>query len=130
MMSATVKELRSFGLAFGLGMAIVTTLGLWHQWNPWIPACTGFLSVWHLCFALLYPKVLKPTRFVLHGLVTLVSNGLVAVVFTGVFFLLVTPFGFFARLFGRDAIRPFNSGSAWEAVSDADNSPAKIEKLF
>lgn len=124
------KELQTFGFSFAGGMAILTGLALWRDWIPAVWITSSVLAGWHLLGALVRPYLLRPTFAVVHAIGSFVSLVLTTTAFTLFFFLILTPFGFFLRLFGKDAIRPHGAGSAWEDVPSADNDPAKIEKLF
>lgn len=98
------KQLRSFGLIFGVLLAVIFGLVL-----PWLFAFSDSLVIWYVALgfitvALLYaPLLLFPYRvWMLVGSVLGRVNSFL--ILTIVFFLLFVPFSLIFKLFGKDPL--------------------------
>jgi len=124
----TIKELRQFGLIFGLmltGIFVLlvpwlkgTALPVW----PWIPAGLFWLA------AALTPKVLGPVFRVWMMLAMIINAVVTRVVLGIVYFLVVSPMGIVMKLMRKDpmarqwmaALRSYRTPSHHPAANDME----------
>lgn len=124
------KEVRTFGLSFGLGMGILTGLGLWHQWPQGVWMTTAGLSVFHLVLAPFVTKPLLPTFYTVTTLGKGIGHLIFTLVFTLVYYLLYTPISWILRLAGKDHIARDFAVPHWKDYPKEANDPKRIEKLY
>jgi len=122
------KGLRKFCWSFGAGMAILTTVLLWHSgwvvsWYHFIPLG---LSAFHLLAAILFPPLGKP----IHLLVGFIGLLLSTILIGAFYYLLFTPVVLLLRLAGKDLIANNSQQPHWEKVSAEENDPQRIRKLY
>ena len=99
----TYKTERNFGLIVG---GVFAALGTWwlfrgkfHTIAPWVLALGAVLVI----SGLVFPKLLVVPNRLWMGLAEVLSFVMTRIILAIVFFLLVTPLGFFRRLTGRDS---------------------------
>lgn len=108
------KELRKFGITFGTALCLLGNLAYWRgkdYYNYFL-----IISVVFLFSGITAPVLLKPIQKVLMSLAILIGWVLTQIILGVLFYLVVTPTGLLARLFGKDFInRKFdkNAQSYW-----------------
>lgn len=123
-----LKSLRFFGLKFLLGMGLVAATGWFFlHWTWPILLIPGVLGVFHGVFALVNPRVLKPTSWFFHKLIDLLTLVFSVIFLTIIYYLLFTPVAFFLRLAGKDQLK--NSGG-WRDPAPSTNDPQHLHKQF
>ena len=122
--------LKQHGLFFALGMAILTTLGLWRGFPVPLLATTASLALLHLVLALLWPRALGPSRYLIFGLYRVLGVVVTTLLLTVIYYVVATPIALVARLFGKDQITSESKAPAWHDVPERVNDPKHIEKLY
>ena len=107
-LSATTKDLRSFGLTVGAAL-VVFWIVLWKVFPfvfgrggnfPWL----AYIGVALAAVGAVAPVVLKPVFYGWMSLAFVLSFVMTRVILTIFFFVVLTPVGLFFRLIGRDAL--------------------------
>ena len=98
-----ISSNRSFGLVFFSVFLIVSLWPLMYE---------GQIRIWSICIAtvflilgLLNSKLLTPLNLLWFKFGILLGNLIAPIVMVIIFFLVVTPVGFFMRLIGKDLLR-------------------------
>ena len=99
-MKSDSRELRRFGITAGIAFCLVGCFFLWLGRTQAIYLL--ILSAVLLFLGLLAPILLKPVHRILTGALMLLSWVLTRVLLSMIFYLVVTPLGLLARLFGKD----------------------------
>ena len=124
------KKIRDFGRYFAIGMSILTVIGIWKGFPFWVTILTAFLCVYHGTFSLINPIFLKPSYLVINAIARFLGDGLTLILFSVIYFVLITPVSFLLRLAGKDVIRASSKISQWKDIPAADNDPERIKKLY
>jgi hypothetical protein len=138
MVSETIKNTKSAGAElrrFGITVGIV--LGLWGGLFLWRGRdCFSYffiLSAAFLLLGLVVPVVLKPIHKVWMTLAMLLGLLMTRVVLSLLFYLVVTPIGLLARLFGKDFLNlnfNKNADSFWISKGAVKFKRDSCEKQF
>ncbi len=124
------KELRRFGLAFGLALSVVGGLLLWRERaaGPYLLAAAALL--WLL--AALVPEALRPLEWLLGKVARAITTALTYVVLTVSYFFVVTPIGLLLRLFGKDplGLRPAPDQSSFWLSVEPDAPSTRPDKPY
>lgn len=94
------KELRKFGITFGIFLGLLGGWFLWRDKEHY--SYILILSVAFLLLGLVVPIVLKPVYKVWMTLAVLLGWLMTRVILSVLFYLVVTPIGLLGRLFGKD----------------------------
>ena len=113
--SASTRDLRKFGLTVGgifVLLSFILFLPKWHR--PWY----GWLLVPGVPLVILggvYPRGLKGVYVIWMTLAMLLGAIVSTILLTALFYFLVTPIGFLARLGGKDFLsrKPSSAASYW-----------------
>lgn len=96
------KELRQFGITMAIVIGLLGGLFLWKQKSYiYFFIIAGIF----LLFGLILPKVLKPIQKVWMALAVILGWIMTRVILSILFFLIVTPVGLLAKLFGKDFLK-------------------------
>ena len=125
------RDLRKFGLMVGGVFAVLGLLFLWRHksYYPYFlwPG-TGLIAA-----GAVWPRVLKWIYVGWMSLAFVLGFVMAHVILTLLFFLVITPIGLVARLFGQDFLRlklDRNSKSYWIPRERKVKSPADYERQF
>ena len=129
--SATTKELREFGLLFGVILVLLFGLLLpwifakpFPLWPWWVLAVTATLAV-------LYPSGLKPFYklwMLFGGIMGWINTRLILGI---VFYLIFVPFGLVMKLFGKDPLsRKLDSKMTTYRVTNKSHNKENMENPF
>ena len=93
-------ELRKFGLTVGIVLILWGVLLLWRDKNGYV--YLFIISLVFLFFGLVLPALLKPIHKTWMAFSTFLGWFMTRVILSVLFFLVVTPIGFLARLCGKE----------------------------
>jgi len=126
----TVKELRTFGFAFGGGLTVLGSLLLWKGkvGAPWVLAAAATVLV----LGAVAPRILRPLNWLLETIFRALTVGLTYVILTLVFLLVLTPLGLVRRLLGKDGLgrRPDPDRSTYWIDVESDGPGTRPNKPF
>lgn len=123
---------RNFGLIVG---GVFAALGAWWLFRgkfqtaaPWVLALGAALVI----SALVFPKLLVIPNRLWMGLAEALSFVTTRIILALVFYLLVTPLGFFRKLTGGDSLnrRAARSESYWRPYGSRQRDPRHYEKMY
>jgi len=99
--STSLKELRKFGLTVG---AVFSVIGLfvWLYHHSNVGIYVTALGALLIMLGLIYPKILKPIYKLWMRAALVMGFFMSRFILTILFFFVVTPLGFLAKLFGKD----------------------------
>jgi len=128
----TNKYLRKFGIALGIILAIIGTIQLLKghiRIYPWLYA-VGILS---FVLGIFIPAILKPLYFVFTKIAQLIGSIITGLLLGVVFYVILTPIGLIARLFGKNFLdinwdRRFDT--YWVKKGQTDGDVKRYEKQF
>ncbi len=124
------KRLREFGFSFSIGMALLLIIGYFREFNKIFLIIVTCLLFYHLIFAIIFPKVLIPTYYLISFITKIIGNTLNFIVFTIIFYIFFTPISLILKLFKKDQIKKISKIPQWYDVSDKENDPKRVEKLY
>ena len=124
-------ELRKFGLMVG---GVFATLGLLFLWRHkgYYPYCL-WPGVVLVLFGLVLPRALKWVYIAWMSVAFVLGFVMAHVILTLLFFLVITPIGWIARLFGKDFLGlklDRTAASYWIPHERKRRSPAEYERQF
>ncbi len=126
------KELKKFGLIFGIMLSIIGTAQLLKgntKLYPWFYA----LGLYAIASALFVPHALKPIYFLLNKIGRIITTLITASILIIVFYFVLMPIGLIARLFGN-AFLDINfkkQGSTYWITKEAqDDNISQYERQF
>ncbi len=126
----TLKELRTFGFAFGSGLTVMGGLLLWRERpaGPWVLGVAAAV----LLLGAVAPRMLTPLKWVMETIFHAVTVALTYVILTSVFLLVLTPLGLLRRLLGQDGLglRPDPSLESYWIDVEADGPGSRPGKPF
>jgi hypothetical protein len=96
------KSLRTFGLGVG---AVFLLIALWmavKSYAPLFPTVLAIVGVFLVIGGLIIPQSLRKVYSIWMGMAFAIGWVVSRVLLTGIFFLVLTPIGFVARLFGKE----------------------------
>lgn len=94
------KDLRKFGLTIGIVLLILAALLFWFN-KPTYPYFGG-VGLFLILSGLLFPVILKPLNKIWMTLAIILGWIMTRVILTILFYLVLTPIGFLAKIFGKD----------------------------
>ena len=125
------QDLKKFGLTLGVCFTLIGAVLFWKS-KPVYPYWLG-LSVFFNVFAFWAPLVLKPIQKVWMILAFLMGWVMTRVLLSVVFYGVITPMSFIARLAGKKFLRNQSSGdgsSYWIARQPLDRKKEDYEKQY
>jgi Saxitoxin biosynthesis operon protein SxtJ len=127
----TKKDLRKFGLTVGIVLAAIGTLLFYFEKSSAI----YFIIIGGLLILLgiLLPQLLKPLNKIWMGLAIVLGFIMTRVILTTLFYLVITPIGFLAKIFGKKFMLLKYDKSAktyWEKRSVIHKKPIDYERQF
>lgn len=125
------KDLKNFGLTIGT-VLILIALFLFYKEKQ---SAYWFISIGVLLVlaGLLYPLILRPLNKAWMILAVLMGWVMTRVILSILFFLVLTPTSFLAKLFGKQFLnlkRKKNSDSYWDKRKEVKFTPDYYEKQF
>ncbi|HBD93752.1 MAG: hypothetical protein A2015_12545 [Spirochaetes bacterium GWF1_31_7] len=121
-----IKELRTFSFSFAIGMAILSIMMLYKDYEYYLIAPPIILSSYHLLTGIFYPLFSWPFFTIMNTLFKIISFFLTIFTFSFIFYGIITPVSFILRLVKKDHIAKNSNG--W--IKRLRNDPKQIEKLF
>ena len=125
------RDLRKFGLMVGGGFAVLGLLFLWRLKPHW--PYFGWPGAVLMAFGAVLPRALKYV-YIAWMSVAFVLGFIISHIILGLFFFLViTPIGLLARLFGKDFLSlklDAKAKSYWLPRESKSKSPADYERQF
>jgi len=129
---STKKELREFGLTVGIILAILSgAVFLWGR-RPVFPYLFGTASTL-IILGLVLPRILKPFQKVWMGFSIIMGFFVSRIILFILFFLVLTPLGLAARLFGKDILDQKidkNRASYWHERSGEAKDKKSYENQY
>lgn len=125
------KELRKFGITFGIVLGLLGGWFLWRDKGHY--SYFLILSIAFLFLGLIVPIVLKPVYKVWMTLAVLLGWFMTRVILIVLFYMVVTPIGLLARSFGKDFLRlkfDRNTDSYWIPKEELDFERERYENQF
>ena len=108
------KELRQFGITIGIVLSLLGGLFLWYGRDYY--TCFFILSAVFILLGVTAPIILKPIQKIWMTLAIVIGWVMSRVILIILFYLIITPIGLLAKLFGKDFLnRKFDrtAGSYW-----------------
>jgi hypothetical protein len=127
----TKKDLRKFGLTVGIVLAAIGTLLFYFEKSSAI----YFIIIGGLLILLgiLLPQLLNPINKVWMGLAIVLGFIMTRVILTTLFYLVITPIGFLAKIFGKkfmDLKYDRSAKTYWEKRSIIQKKQIDYERQF
>ena len=127
----TKKDLRKFGLTVGIVLAAIGTLLFYFEKSSaiYFTVIGGLL----ILFGILLPQLLKPINKVWMELAIVLGFIMTRVILTTLFYLVITPIGFLAKIFGKKFMLLKYDKSAktyWEKRSIIPKKQIDYERQF
>ena len=117
---------RKFGWQFGIGLTVVSLIGLWRGWWQWLVLGLTALALIHFVLAWLAPSVLGPINRGWMALGHLLGKIVAPVVLTVMYTVLFVPIALLMRLRGRDELLLRDrSGESFWVVRDKQQIAAE-----
>lgn len=127
----TKEDLRKFGLTVGIVLTAIGALLFYFEKSSAIYfAVIGGLLI---LFGILIPQLLKPLNKIWMGLAIILGFIMTRVILTTFFYLVITPIGFLARIFGKKFMALKYDRSAktyWEKRSIIQKKQIDYERQF
>ena len=127
----TKKDLRKFGLTVGIVLAAIGTLLFYFEKSSsiYFTIIGGLL----ILLGILLPQLLKPLNKIWMGLAIVLGFIMTRVILTTLFYLVITPIGFLAKIFGKKFMLLKYDKSAktyWEKRSIIQKKQIDYERQF
>jgi hypothetical protein len=127
----TKKDLRKFGLTVGIVLAAIGTLLFYFEKSSaiYFTIIGGLL----ILLGVLFPQLLKPLNKLWMGLAIILGFIMTRVILTTLFYLVITPIGFLAKMFGKKFMALKYDRSAktyWEKRSTIQKKQIDYERQF
>ena len=125
------KELRQFGRAMGVAFGLLGALFLWRHkgYHPYLLVVSAVFFI----FGITLPVILKPIQKVWMSIAILMGFVMTRVILIVLFYLVVTPIGLLAKLFGKDFLDlkfNRNADSYWIARKANGFERSEYERQF
>lgn len=120
-MQAAVISNRKFGHQLGLGLIVVSLIGVWRGWASWLVTGLAVVALIHLVLARVAPTMLAPFNRVWMSFGQLLGRVVSPIVLTLMFAGLFVPIAVVMRVFGRDELllRDRSGDSFWIPRAEA-----------
>ena len=127
----TKEDLRKFGLTVGIVLAAIGTLLFYFEKSSaiYFTVIGGLL----ILLGILLPQLLKPINKVWMGVAIVLGFIMTRVILTTLFYLVITPIGFLAKIFGKKFMLLKYDKSAktyWEQRSIIQKKQIDYERQF
>lgn len=96
----TKKDLRKFGLTVGIVIAVISAVLFYYERASYF--YFGLAALLLMIPAIVYPQVLRPLNKIWMSLAIILGWFMTRVILSILYYLIVTPIGFFARIFGKE----------------------------
>ena len=125
------KDLRKFGLTVGIVFLAIAAFLFWKGKESYL--ALGIVGGFLVIVGLLFPIILRPLNKTWMTLAILMGWVMTRVILTILFFTVLTPLGFIAKLFGKnflDLKLDKEQNSYWEIREKKEIKPIDYEKQF
>lgn len=124
-------DCRKFGISVGIVLIVISLVLSYYDKNNFIYFGTigGLLVI----FGVIIPQVLKPLQKIWMAFAVILGFIMTRVILTILFYLIVTPTGFIARLFGKDFLDlklEKEKDSYWHLREIKEYQPLDTERQF
>ena len=127
----TKKDLRKFGLTVGIVLVLIAAVLFYFEKSSSVYfAVIGAVLI---LTAVIYPKILKLLNKIWMGLAIILGFVMSRVIIAILFYLVLTPIGLLAKLFGKkfmDLIYNKSAESYWEIRSIKEKKQLDYERQF
>jgi len=96
------KELRQFGITIGIVTGLLALVAFLRQKDT--KTLFLLLSITFLFFGIVFPIVLKPIQKIWMSLATIIGWFVTRIILTILFYLVVSPLGIVAKIFGKASL--------------------------
>lgn len=122
---------RTFGLLIGLVCGLIAAHGVWRA-RPIQTWSAGSLAAILLVLAAARPSSLRGPRRLWERLAHVLGAVNSRLLLTAMFFLVLTPVGFIARLLGWDplGLRQQGRSTGWEPYAGQQQDPRHYERMY
>lgn len=110
---ATTSELRHFGLLVGAVFLAIGAVTFLRNRSPIVFGSVGAIGAILVLMGIVAPRGLARVYARWMGLAVLMSKVTTPIFMGAIYFVIITPFGFVMRLFGRDPLGRATSDSIW-----------------
>ena len=127
----TKEDLRKFGLTVGIVLAAIGTLLFYFEKSSAIYFTV--IGVLLILLGILLPQLLKPINKVWMELAIVLGFIMTRVILTTLFYLVITPIGFLAKIFGKKFMNLKYDRSAktyWEKRTSIQKKTIDYERQF
>jgi small-conductance mechanosensitive channel len=127
----TKKDLRNFGITVGIVLILIAGLLFWKQKDSFL--YFGILGALLISAALVKPLILKPLNKAWMTLAILMGWIMTRVILTILFFIVLTPTAFIAKLFRKDFLDlkiDKSKSTYWVKREKKNFTPEDYEKQF
>jgi polyferredoxin len=126
-----IGELRKFGITVGIVLTLLGILFLWRgrDYYPYF----FIIAVAFIFLGAAFPILLKPIQKAWMALAITIGFFVTRAILSILFYLVVTPIGLLAKLFGKDFLHTHfdkNINSYWIPKEKAEFDKARYEKQF
>ncbi len=127
----TQADLKKFGLTVGTVLFLIGALLLYLGKNSSAYfIAPGVVLLWA---GFMYPEILKPLNKIWMTLAILLGWVMTRVILIVLFYLVITPIGFLAKIFRKEFLKlgyDKSAASYWEPRSKRTTDPAEYERQF
>ena len=127
----TEKDLRKFGITVGTVLILIAGLLLWKDKNSYI--YFGIIGALLILTGFIKPVILKPLNKIWMTLAILMGWVMTRVILIILFYIVVTPTAFFAKVFKKNFLDlkvDKSRNTYWEIREKKHTVPADYEKQF
>lgn len=125
------KEIRSFGITFGIIFLIIAGFLYYHEkysFQLFIYLASSFF-----CLGFIFPIVLKPFYIVWMIFAVILGWLMTRVIISLLYYIIITPIGLFLRIIGKDLLdlkEQKNKKSYWNIRNSEEEKNQNYEKQF
>ena len=131
--SATIKQIRQFGLLVGIVLVAVGCWQLYHQIYPIMRIILWSIGGFLFAGGLLWPQILKPLYVFWMLLAHMLSWVNTRIILGVIFYLIFTPIALVMRIAQRDGLQKKinkNTSSYWTQRTAPENIKEHFERQF
>jgi hypothetical protein len=125
------KDLRKFGLTVGFVLVIISAALFYFEKSSAV--YFAIIGAMLILIAVIYPKILKPLNKIWMSLAILLGYVMSRIILTILFYLVLTPIGLLAKLFGKKFLDLKYDNSAetyWEKRQIKEKNKLDYERQF
>lgn len=127
------RELRKFGITVGAMLVLIGFAFQLFANNYNVYMVVGTIGALLVLSGIIFPKILLPIHKVWMTLAVILGFVMTRVILSILFYLVVTPIGFIAKIFGKDFLNlkiEKNKNSYWQKRDDEEYQKIFTERQF